>query len=304
MLIENDTEWRQPVQILPLTQAFPDLGSLSNETKLLMNEQFKEYSEKRVVLTENRERLFGVFSAKAPIVRHTDFVEGITQAYQKLFSEEPIINVSSFDGGAKMVVRCDLPEKYSLDFGNSDVSNLMLVGQNSYDHSYGFKLNIGMLRLICTNGAVAGKVIESINAKEFSNRMVANTLPARIARLIDKSTDLVDVWRKWLDIKLPRLPVNLILDKYFPKRFYEPLLQECVFPVSKYELYNLLTRRSTHDITDDKHRWSADNTIARLFYSSMLDEAASEFEKELQTTPIFANEHVTEQVTITDDITH
>jgi len=36
----------------------------------------------------------------------------------------------------------------------------------------------------------------------------------------------------------------------------------------------------------------------------MLDEAASEFEKELQTTPIFANEHVTEQVTITDDITH
>lgn len=304
MLIETDTDWRQPVQILPLTQAFPDLNELSDSSKSLMLNQFKEYNTKRVILTEDHERLFGVFSNKAPIIRHTDFVEGIMQAYQRLFSEEPIINVRSFDGGAKMVIQCDLPERYNLDLGNSDVSTLMLLGQNSYDHSYSFRLNIGMMRLICTNGAVAGKIIESVRAQEFMNRMTSQTLPARIARLIDKATDLVDVWRTWFDVKLTSLPVNLILEKYFPKRFYEPLLEQCQFPINKYELYNLLTGRSTHDVTSDKHRWAVDNTIARLFYSQILDKASSDFEKELQATPILLDDYVTEHVTVTDDITH
>lgn len=299
MLIQTNDDWQQNVHIMPLTQLF------NQRPELVTTEgpQWKQFEEKRVVVSEDHDRLFGVFSKKAVIVRHTELVESLQLMGQRLYGEDLPIDVQSLDEGAKIIARLTLPEKHQLDVGNGDLSDMFLLAQNSYDHGYSFRLNIGVFRLVCTNGAVVGRTIDEIKAKEFVTRLKANTLAARLDRLVQKGADVVELWKTWMDVEIPRMPAELLLERYFPRKFYEPLLANAVFPMSKYALYNLLTRRSTHDIADSKARWGVDNIIARLFYSPKLDQLAADYHNEIN-LPIFTDEMISDSVTETDDITH
>ena len=299
MLIQTNDDWQQTVHVMPLTQLF------NQRPELLATEepQWKQFEEKRVVVSEDYNRLFGVFSKKAVIVRHTELVESLQSMGQRLYGEDLPLDVQSLDEGAKIIARLTLPDKYQLDVGNGDLSDMFLLAQNSYDHGYSFRLNIGVFRLVCTNGAVVGRTIDEIKAKEFVTRLKANTLAARLDRLVQKGADVVELWKTWMDVEIPRMPAELLLERYFPRKFYEPLLANAVFPMSKYALYNLLTRRSTHDIADSKARWGVDNIIARLFYSPKLDQLAADYHNEIN-LPIFTDEMISDSVTETDDITH
>ena len=297
MLIQTNDDWQQNVHIMPLTQLF------NQRPELVATEgpQWKQFEEKRVVVSEDHDRLFGVFSKKAVIVRHTELVESLQLMGQRLYGEDLPLDVQSLDEGAKIIARLTLPDKYQLDVGNGDLSDMYLLAQNSYDHGYSFRLNIGVFRLVCTNGAVVGRTIDEIKAKEFVTRLKANT--ARLDRLVQKGADVVELWKTWMDVEIPRMPAELLLERYFPRKFYEPLLANATFPMSKYALYNLLTRRSTHDIADSKARWGVDNIIARLFYSPKLDQLAADYHNEIN-MPVFADEMISDSVTETDDITH
>lgn len=299
MLIQTNDDWQQNVHIMPLTQLF------NQRPELVATEgpQWKQFEEKRVVVSEDHDRLFGVFSKKAVIVRHTELVESLQLMGQRLYGEDLPLDVQSLDEGAKIIARLTLPDKYQLDVGNGDLSDMYLLAQNSYDHGYSFRLNIGVFRLVCTNGAVVGRTIDEIKAKEFVTRLKANTLAARLDRLVQKGADVVELWKTWMDVEIPRMPAELLLERYFPRKFYEPLLANATFPMSKYALYNLLTRRSTHDIADSKARWGVDNIIARLFYSPKLDQLAADYHNEIN-MPVFADEMISDSVTETDDITH
>lgn len=299
MLIQTNDDWQQNIHIMPLTQLF------NQRPELVATEgpQWKQFEEKRVVVSEDHDRLFGVFSKKAVIVRHTELVESLQLMGQRLYGEDLPLDVQSLDEGAKIIARLTLPNKYQLDVGNGDLSDMYLLAQNSYDHGYSFRLNIGVFRLVCTNGAVVGRTIDEIKAKEFVTRLKANTLAARLDRLVQKGADVVELWKTWMDVEIPRMPAELLLERYFPRKFYEPLLANATFPMSKYALYNLLTRRSTHDIADSKARWGVDNIIARLFYSPKLDQLAADYHNEIN-MPVFADEMISDSVTETDDITH
>ena len=106
MLIQTNDDWQQNVHIMPLTQLF------NQRPELVTTEgpQWKQFEEKRVVVSEDHDRLFGVFSKKAVIVRHTELVESLQLMGQRLYGEDLPIDVQSLDEGAKIIARLTLPE--------------------------------------------------------------------------------------------------------------------------------------------------------------------------------------------------
>ena len=56
--------------------------------------QWKQFEEKRVVVSEDHDRLFGVFP-KAVIVRHTELVESLQLMGQRLYGEDLPLDVQS-----------------------------------------------------------------------------------------------------------------------------------------------------------------------------------------------------------------
>ena len=59
----------------------------------------------------------------------------------------------AYDGG-RYVVNYTLPA-HEIDLGNGDVSALQLSHRNSFDGSWCFTLEVGYLRMVCTNGQVS-----------------------------------------------------------------------------------------------------------------------------------------------------
>lgn len=306
-IIEVDESWRVPVEVLPLTQAFPQLTQLS-ESGL---PEFKEFNERKVVLSKDHERLFGVFTKRSVVIPHEELVEILSDSYQQLYKDDGSMSIVSMKDGAAIRIEMDLPLEKPLDIGNGDLSHLKLFAYNSYDKSFSLKVRTGVMRLICMNGAMIGDQIGYLGGSDLLDGWTTKSLAAKIDRLVKNSRKVTDVWQSWLDIDVPYTAAERVLSRYLPKRFVEPVLLPSLFPMNMYNLYNLMTRRVTHDTRTDRSRVVLDTTLSSIFYSNRLVDAIRGVE------PVsFADEgvqmlnqamlesEIAEQVTITDDIIH
>lgn len=87
--------------------------------------------------------------------------------------------------------------------------------------------------------------------------------------MVDNSYKVTDIWQSWLDVEVPFRAAERALE-IFPKKFAEPILQEDLYPMNMYELYNHMTRRSTHDTRTDRSRIIFDTQISSIFYGNKL----------------------------------
>lgn len=300
-IIENDTAWRQPIEVLPLIQAFPELGSLS---KFDAVKEFQQYNEKKVVLSEDHGRLFGVFGKKSVVVKHEDLLDIMSEVYQKLYGDDGTITINSMKDGAQVVISMELPLETPLNLGNGDVSNLLLHTSNSYDKGLSLKIQTGVMRVICTNGAILGSRIASINARELLDGFNTATLAAKVHRMVDKAKGVTNIWQKWLDVHLNRSVVASVLERRLPRKFVEPILEIEDFPINKYELYNDLTRRSSHDINTERGKWQMDSVIAKIFYGDYFEKAMKDMEAERIDQLEISDSEINDTFTETDDIKH
>lgn len=303
-VIENAVEWRQPVITMPLIQAFPELEKL--DLTLLKDHlsDFKQYNEKKVVLSEDHSRLFGVFGRKSIIVPHQDLVEILGDVYYRLYNEDGVARVISHKNGAQVIITMELPLKTPLDVGNGDVCNLLIHATNSYDKGLSLKIQTGIMRLVCSNGAVLGTNIASINAREMFEGFNTKTLSAKVNRMIDKSKQVTDVWQRWMETPIQESIVQRVMGHVLPKKFVEPLLDRLTYPINKYALYNEVTRRATHDVRDDHSRYIVDNIIARIFYGNKLESCAMTMQAQRENMSSIPDDYINATVFETDDITH
>lgn len=272
-IVEIDDSWKQPIETMPLLQAFPDLLKFKNSDV----SEFKEFSERKVVLSQDHERLFGVFNAKSVVVPHTELVDILSDAYHQLYKDqEGTMNIISMKDGAAIQIEMDLPLERQLDIGNGDKSNLKLYAYNSYDRSLGLKLRTGVMRLICMNGAMIGDQIGKLNARELLDGWSTRSLAAKVRRLIDNSYKVTDVWQSWLDVEVPFSAAEKVLTRSFPRKFVEPVLEPTLYPMNMYDLYNHMTRRSTHDTRTDRSKILFDTQISSIFYGNKLINAIRE----------------------------
>jgi len=298
-IVENDLSWREPIEIMPLNQAFPDMSALAG-----LSAEFRRYEERKVVLNEDHSRLFGVFGKKAVVLPHLDLVNILSDTYERLYDQEGVMNINSVNNGAKITITMELPLEEPLDVGNGDKHNLLLLAQNGYTNGESPKIRMGVMRLICLNGAVIGKQIACIPAREMMDGFSTKTLAAKVNRLVDHSRKVTDVWQSWMGIQIPRLAASPLFENHFPSKFVEPILEDEVFPMSKYDLYNMMTRRATHDVASDLSRMVIDNRIATVFYGNAFEKATKMVEMELAQPLVIVDADISATRTETDEISH
>jgi hypothetical protein len=249
----NDPIWDQPIETLPLIQAFPQFNEI------------KEFKDKNVVLTADHERLFSVISPRKKIIHHRDAVEMIGNAVNEIYNEDPTVKIRSLKQGAQIRAEFKLPEPIVLDL-DGDVNELMLYLYNSYDNSLPFKMRIGAMRQICTNGAVIGDEIACMKGRDMANEWSPAGLSNMITKMIDDAQAVVTAWRKWRTIDIDYDFAIDVLQDRLPKSLVQKLMVE-EYPKSLWELYNDLTYMATHKSPSDRARVSFDSAIAQIFYS-------------------------------------
>lgn len=254
-------EWRKPVVVVPLTQAFPELGEV------------KEFRSKVCLFNHSRTRVFDVVSDKYHVIDHGQALDVMTEAVQDYFSDTHIqANVRSLNGGARIVASFRLPIP-SVMVKKGDLTDITLSVRNSYDRSSPFIATLGGLRLVCTNGMKAGTGFGSIKAKHVGTADPEER-DEEIYRALDGMVKgvprLQELWKEWIDTKITHDEAVELLAGKFPGKYLAPVLDASRFPRSKWDLYNDLTRFSTHDTKSIQRRMEFDDRIASIFYE---DEA-------------------------------
>ena len=252
-------EWRKPVIAVPLTQAFPALGEV------------KEFKSKICLFNHNRTRVFDVVSDKYKVIGHGQAMDVVTDAVQNYFSDTSIEpTVRSLQGGARVVANFNLPVA-PIVVKKGDLTDITFQLLNSYDRSTPFVVTLGALRLACTNGMKMGTSFGSIKAKHVGSESAEERdeyLHGAIDTMVKSVPKIQDRWREWVDTKVTHDEAIEMLGGQFPMKYLEPVLAKGSYPCSMWDLYNKLTRFSTHDTKTIQRRLEFDDRIARIFYGS------------------------------------
>ena len=256
MPIHSETDnWKVPVEMVPLVQAFPELG------------QVEEFQEKQVILTEDHKRLFGVFSAKTPIFKHEEVAETFQGALNELYDKDFDLELLSLKKGARIQIKVDLPDN-EIDIGNGDISHLRLYMRNSYDKGLPFVMRAGAFRHECENSMVLGTHIGKITSRDMADGWSPESLAVKMERLIEKVQRVGSMWKVWAqkDIGLPS--AREALGNKMPEKMMDKFLgDETIYPMTIWEFYNMITQELTHGDYSTNGRMSYDGTVSSIFYS-------------------------------------
>lgn len=256
--MSNTPEWRQPVIAVPLSQHFPELA------------QVKEFRSKQVLLSHDRSKLFDVVSSKYRVVPHAQAIDTVEQALNKYFGNGKDLRggVRSVDGGARIIAEFKLPIT-PIKIANKDVSELTISVRNSYDRSWPLDAALGAFRLICSNGARIGEDFGSVSLKHVGSDS-QDAMLAHLDLIISRAPKLKDIWSEWAEQRVEKEEAIELLEGQFPDKYLDPIIgEQAAYPMTKWQLYNHLTRFASHDTRSIRRRVEFDDKISKLFYADL-----------------------------------
>lgn len=261
-VIANSYNYKDPVSVIPLAQYFTEKNVPGADT-------FKEFKEKKIVVSEDHERLYSVVSNKKQVIFHEDGIQAIHDAIEHIYDAPPIVNVTSMSNGARIMAKFDLPVPEEICYDAEDKSTLSLLFFNSYDQGLATKVRTGLFRQICSNGMVVGDDIASMTAKQFTSEGLSpDALAPNLERLIARTKKIEEFWESWKHVEIPAEIGIALIEKFFSKKLCAHLIDESVYPMLMWKFYNELTRISTHDTSTYRANVVTDLTLSRLFYGS------------------------------------
>jgi hypothetical protein len=255
-IIQNNDFWSRPVEIMPYVQAFPSV------------DEYQQFDEKRVIVSENHDILFGIHSSKSFLIKHMDALETLDLAVKELFDEEAKIEVTSVKQGAFMKASLKLDSLPSIDLGGGDVTDTQLMLTNNYARAGDFKLLLSINRRVCQNGAVVGHAVSGFNARQLIDEgFNATSLQSKVARMVDEAKALYGLWSGWRDIKLGYEEAYAMFSKHFSENKLGEILSPGAFPCDMWECYNSFTAHATHASKTASGQMAMDTLISKLFYN-------------------------------------
>ncbi len=254
-------EWRRPVVSVPLAQAFPEFNEV------------KEFRSKVCLFNEDRTKVFDVVSDRYQVIPHNTAVDTIAEALQDTFDSEVQYRVRSLNGGGRIIATFDLPIP-PIRLGRNDVNKISMMVRNSYDRSWTFKAQLGAYRRICSNGMMIGETFGKVSARHINSDQ--DSIIEQVQTMIEHAPKLRDLWGEWSETHIEHEEAIEMLVGEFPDKYLLPVLQEDRYPMTKWDLYNHLTRFSTHDTKTVQRRIEFDERISKLFYGVEDDEDSNE----------------------------
>lgn len=254
-IIQNNDLWQLPVEILPYNQAFPQTAD------------HKQFDEKKAVLSADHEILFGVHNSRAFIMPHLEALQIINDALVSMFDEAPTMEVTSVKNGATIRAKISLEPFPVIDMPGNDRNKIHLLFGNSYEKPSKFKMNLGVYREICSNGAVVGMTVAGFTSRQLIDEGYNDvSIQSKIARLVDEAKYLYDLWTCWQDVHLGYEQSMEIFGKKFSESTLERIIVPDLYPRNMWDVYNDFTSYSTHDSKTASGQMTTDDTIASLFY--------------------------------------
>lgn len=250
----NNENWKVPVEVLPLTQAFPVLDTI------------KEFREKTVVVTQDHSRLFGVVSSKTPVLFHKDVLNTFNDAAKEFFGEEQSIDVLCTKEGAAIKATLQFPD-HRIVLNDGDTSYLKVLIYNSYDKSISFQLRTGALRTACENSMVLGTGFGKINSRDLVDGFSPETLTQHFNRVLERGVAVKETWELWNGVSMDADLLTSLIERKLPGKFVDQALSSITFPNSVWEVYNGLTSIATHGFFTDRTKSSVNDVLANIFYS-------------------------------------
>jgi len=269
---ETEPYWNFPVEEVTLKQA---------ETEGMNLDHFgiTEYGDYRMVRdAEAKERIFAILKNKKAItIPHETFINCIDDVATLLWGENTVTNLKAISDGAGMFTETFCPPEHDIKLGG-EIIKLRILGFNFYTSKDPI-VRIGYYRTVCSNG-----MISPIVEKGFKGQILHKFITKKqddmariILSLIKQNEEILTAkWKEWKDVEIPfQVAVKALEKLHLPKKINEVYLENpSLFPISKMQWYNDLTRKTTHDIESELTQLRVSEMIANIFYSdkSLLSE--------------------------------
>jgi hypothetical protein len=211
-------------------------------------------------------QVLGVTSDKYGLLLNTDLVKAVDEVLtDKGLDYERKISVAR--DGATMYGRYEFPNELRKIQKVGDEMGMRITIRNSYDRTSFAGLELGMLRLVCTNGMKAMKRAFGFNQKH-SRKLSLDGVSDAIERAIKAFDDVGGDFTILSDMKIDDtigdyVLKNLTSDKILSDKLREEITKVWLsppFPEDKdrslYNLYNAVTYHLTHKVEPTRFEYA------------------------------------------------
>lgn len=167
--------------------------------------------DRKAVIRGDNDEVLNIVSNRYQLVSHQDVFSAMSEAIEKVGVPVRNVSIKTGDGGgsARAIWTLDRSVKISdgdANDGLGDTVNWQIVGQNSYNYMSMVGLGLGGLRLVCTNGARAFRLLKQ-NRKRHVPSLSVPKLITEIMEVLENSAKVEYEWRRWdgLEYLPPRL---------------------------------------------------------------------------------------------------
>lgn len=149
--------------------------------------------------------------------------------YRPSFAHESIARKTENEGYTKHMVRLYNPDKRLINVGDTRAE---IVLTNSHNGSSAYKLDLGLYRLVCSNGMITKDDDIGNNLSFRHNPRISNEIVEGTARLIDRVPQINTNIQEMQEIQLNTNEQNLLAEAALQIRYDDPEHPNQIHPAS------------------------------------------------------------------------
>jgi len=162
-----------------------------------VDERLNKIPNKLALVRDDTEESLGVVSDSYQIAQHPDAFRTVERiiAGSELDLEGVKRTISVSHGGARAYAIYSLPA-HTIETSKGDPSALQISARNSFDGSWCFHVDIGSVRMICTNGQVFLEDFAMFKSKHTRGLNMAHAA-RKLSNAVEVYAKEVDRWKEW-----------------------------------------------------------------------------------------------------------
>jgi len=134
-----------------------------------------------VLFRSDNNRFFSTCSNQYQVLQNSDLLDAAESAFQERGLGKWTRSISLEDGGARVYASYDFRETGMTEVKKGDIVGMRLTVTNSFDCTMRATIDVGLLRLVCTNGMTS-----TFNGLAMSQKHTTSLNPKFIASSMDE----------------------------------------------------------------------------------------------------------------------
>ena len=161
------------------------------------DEELNRIPNKLALVRDDTQNSLGVVSDSYQIAQHPDAFRTVERiiAGSELDLEGVKRTISVSHGGARAYAIYSLPA-HTIETSKGDPSALQISARNSFDGSWCFHVDVGSVRMICTNGQVFLEDFAMFKSKHTRGLNMAHAA-RKLSNAVEVYANEVDRWKEW-----------------------------------------------------------------------------------------------------------